>query len=137
MVTVANVGDSRVVLGYRKEIYPTSGSLHPRTSGGTSRDDVSCLTFDVLEELEASDNSEGGEEKVESSMRVVSPVDEGYQRNERHEAGDVAVLGGVEERTFGPPCHVQLTTDHKPDVKEERERIFRAGKFLSRANNSH
>ena len=94
VVTVVNLGDSRVVLGYVKEMYPHN-NYTVRTSSlstaGTTPEDGGCVT----------------------------PKSSTDKRDEPHDF-----------RTFNSPKHVQLSTDHKPDVPEERSRILKSGQFF-------
>ena len=93
-MTVVNLGDSRVVLGYVKETYPHNNYTVRASSlstAGTTPEDDSCVT----------------------------PKSSTDKRDESHDF-----------RTFNSPKHVQLSTDHKPDVPEERSRILKSGQFF-------
>ena len=97
-MTVVNLGDSRVVLGYVKEMHsnsPLSVRASSYSTAGTTPEDDSS-----------------------SSVKSYS------KKNVHHE----------QCRTFNSPKHVQLSTDHKPDVPEEKYRILKSGSLVGNLN---
>ena len=137
-MTVANVGDSRAVLGYVKEVYPTETHTleRPRPlpfppapeSAATSPEDVRSFDFScpqpqpsqptlkpVLTESETLDptKEELGPDRTGSNVTTAAPAPPTDRR--------------TRQREFNKAVSVQLSSDHKPDVPDERNRILKSG----------
>jgi hypothetical protein len=110
IITVANVGDSRVILGYQKDVSPL-GTKVPRSncrvgsldSPGTSHEEIS------LNDMKHRQGS-GGETYT-------------------YEVG--ADLEEDDNRVWGNITVMPLSTDHKPDDPREAAAILAAGTALT------
>jgi hypothetical protein len=106
-VTVANVGDSRVILGYQKDISPPGSSPRPKNrvtapdSPGTSHEEISVHL-----------KPKNGED---ASARTVDSTSLGADGAE------------VDNRQWGIITTMPLSTDHKPDDPREAAVIIAAG----------
>ena len=107
IVTVANVGDSRVILGYQKDISPPGSSPRPKNrvtapdSPGTSHEEISVHL------------------KPKNGEDASTPAD-------RFSLGVEDVE--VDTRQWGIITTMPLSTDHKPDDPREAAVIIAAGK---------
>ena len=108
IVTVANLGDSRVILGYQKDISPPGSSPRPKIrvtapdSPGTSHEEISVHS-----------KPQNGEE---ASARSADSCSLGVDDVE------------VDTRQWGIMTTMPLSTDHKPDDPREAAVIIAAGK---------
>jgi hypothetical protein len=106
IVTVANVGDSRVILGYQKDISPPGSSPRPKVrvtapdSPGTSHEEISVHLKPK--------NGEDASARPEDSFGA-----DGVE---------------VDNRQWGIITTMPLSTDHKPDDPREAAVIIAAGK---------
>mmetsp|Transcript_20476 Transcript_20476/g.19801 ORF Transcript_20476/g.19801 Transcript_20476/m.19801 type:complete len:570 (-) Transcript_20476:129-1838(-) len=115
LVTVANVGDSRVVLGYKKEIVK-NGSLLTDTAG-TSPEDVSSI-----HSAQDTVSQKGSSFETKLSGHLASPVEQKIQL-----AIEVKEINLIDERIFGESTVIPLSYDHKPDMPAEKAVILEAG----------
>lgn len=108
IVTVANLGDSRVILGYQKDISPPGSSPRPKIrvtapdSPGTSHEEISVHS-----------KPQNGED---ASARSADSCSLGVDDVE------------VDTRQWGIITTMPLSTDHKPDDPREAAVIIAAGK---------
>ena len=106
IVTVANVGDSRVILGYQKDISPPGSSPRPKNrvtapdSPSTSHEEISV-------------HLKNGEDASARPEDCFSPGGDGVE---------------VDNRQWGIITTMPLSTDHKPDDPREAAVIIAAGK---------
>lgn len=130
IITVANVGDSRVILGYQKDVSPPSGS-YPRPltrasiispdSPETSHEEISLHDKQTVNAASLLDD------KVRAARKASSNV-VGASTKEYDNAVD---LEGVEDnRLWGHITTMPLSTDHKPDDPKEAAVIIAAGTLL-------
>lgn len=108
IVTVANVGDSRVILGYQKDISPPGSTPRPKNrvtapdSPGTSHEEISVHL-----------KPKNGEDASARPEDCFSNGADGVE---------------VDNRQWGIITTMPLSTDHKPDDPREAAVIIAAGK---------
>lgn len=149
LVTVANVGDSRAVLGYVKEVYPTETHALESTrpapiplpsapeSAATSPEDTRSIdpNCPLPRPLQ--------EKPVWTESKVQDPEDENFVPDHP----DVCVTATspapapspnkpIQKREFSKAVCIQLSVDHKPNIDEERNRILKTGQ-LHRSRNAY
>ena len=130
VVTVANVGDSRVVLGYQQELFPLEGtetinapkisqsfeyniSIPTTDTAATTPEDCGSIdcshpphTLDVSELDLLRTNKFDENSKISLDFNQSSKIDSKQHHKIRN---------------------IQLSSDHKPDVFAEKSRIMLAG----------
>jgi hypothetical protein len=116
IVTVANVGDSRVILGYQKDISPPGSS--PRSKNRVTAPDSPGTSH---EEISVHLKPKNGED---TSARPADCFSHGVDGVE------------VDNRQWGIITTMPLSTDHKPDDPREAAVIIAAGKSSCQAISS-
>lgn len=136
---MANVGDSRAVLGYVKEIYPTQTHAIERPqplhfpsapeSAATSPEDMRSFDFNCPHPRLPQRKPVWTESKVPDPTEEYSRI--GHNDDYVATAAPAPPPGmrtQQRQREFNSAVSVQLSSDHKPDVPEERNRILKSGK---------
>ena len=126
-VYVANLGDSRVVLGHRsaplltRTTTETSDTTHSgNASNSPSRQYSPMLPSDYSYSNSPSPRGELLMAKYCSPRSSQSPPDDDYMNDES--AGQY-----LDNVKFNPPTTVQLSIDHKPNIPNEQARIRASG----------
>lgn len=127
VVTVANIGDSRAVLGYSKELYPDvalrvgglSSPLDVCKSTGTSPEDQTSIESEQFEAL-----------SVEGGVWIDNA--DGCDVGTSHKRAPLTLPQNQKEsdRRFETSKCIQLSSDHKPGVPEEKMRIEKSGESV-------
>jgi hypothetical protein len=138
------VGDSRVILGYKKDISPYPDV--PTDTPGTTPDDESSIQISVPHQVSPIDDKD-----TSSATPSAAPSATPSALPTSNKDGDISpltpangnavtttevVLEEVDNRLWGRATTVALSTDHKPDDPKERACIVAAGNFC-RSSASH
>ena len=121
------MGDSRVILGYQKDVSPPSGS-YPRPltrasiispdSPGTSHEEISLHDKQTVNAASLLDDKVRAATKASSSAVGISTKE--YNNG-------VDLEGEEDNRLWGHITTMPLSTDHKPDDPKEAAVIIAAG----------
>ena len=131
IITVANVGDSRVILGYKKDITPYP---IPMIKSQLSEDDTPGTSIeDNSSRLMAQANSSSLDDKRSSPLRSSQSPSKTLQTSAIGlDSIDLSEMKEEEEdkRVWGVTTTLPLSKDHKPDDPKERDCILKAGTSL-------
>ena len=130
VVTVANVGDSRVVLGYQQELFPSEGTetINAPKISQSFEYDIPIPTTDTAattpEDCGSIDCSHAPHTLDVSELDLLhtNKFDENSKINL-----DFNLSSEIDSKQYHKIRNIQLSSDHKPDVFAEKSRIMLAG----------
>lgn len=133
VVTVANIGDSRVVLGYRQELFSLDGYVEEPEMfapfAPTTPTDTAATTPEDCGSIECSNSNPVSKSNSQSHSLGVSEVDLSCMKDcDAVQKANQNIIKSLETRQYHKIRDIQLSSDHKPDVPKEKSRIMLAGK---------
>jgi hypothetical protein len=140
-VTVANIGDSRVVLGYRQELFSVDGHVEeselykpfacttPTDTAATTPEDCGSIEYSNSNPISKSNSQSHSLGVTELDLSLIKECDTVLKANQN-------IRKSLKTRKHQKIRNVQLSSDHKPDVPKEKSRIMLAGTCYVYAINS-
>ena len=127
VVTVANVGDSRVVLGYQQELFPLEG-MEPVKVATILVPPESTILIPTTDTAATTPEDCGSIDCSHSQTPVAPELDFSLMKDHEEEVKCKNVCTySAEPRQYHKIRNIQLSSDHKPDVPAEKTRIMLAG----------
>lgn len=131
-MTVANIGDSRVVLGYRQELFSVDGHVEEselfKPFASTTPTDTAATTPEDCGSIECSNSNPISKSNSQSHLLGVTELDLSLIKDcDTVLKANQNIIKSLETRKYHKIRNVQLSSDHKPDVPKEKSRIMLAG----------